>query len=250
MDQKHFSREDYLYLAKMAEQSERYSEMIEYVGKFAKTEGELTNEERHIISVAYKNVVGSKRAELRVLSAIEQKESRKGNDINIQYIRTYKTTIETELKNLCKDILNLLDKFLLPNSKNEESKVFFLKMKGDYNRYLTEFLVDQEGNECIENAREAYLAAKKAAKTADLPHTHPLRLGLLLNLSVFYYEILQQPDKAKKTADKAFDRAISNIDKVTDETYKDCTLIMQLLKDNLTLWTSEIPADDGQNDDM
>jgi len=77
MEGRDFPREDYLLLAKMAEQSERYSEMIEYVGKFAKTQGELTDEERHIVSVAYKNVVGSKRAELRVLSAIKQKEEKK-----------------------------------------------------------------------------------------------------------------------------------------------------------------------------
>jgi len=168
--------------------------------------------------------------------------------MNIAYIRNYKTTIENELKNHCKDILSLLDKYLLPNSKSEESKIFFLKMKGDYNRYLTEFLVDQEGNEAIENAREAYISAKKLAKS-NLPATHPLRLGLLLNLSVFYFEILQNQEKATKTAEKAFDRAISNIDNVCEETYKDCTLIMQLLRDNLTLWTSSLPADDGQNDD-
>lgn len=248
MEQQNFSREDYLFLAKLAEQSERYSEMIEFVGKFAKTEGELTSEERHIVSVAYKNVVGSKRAEFRVLSAIEQKESRKGNDQNIQYIKNYKQTIENELKKLCREILALIDSFLLPNSKSDESKIFFLKMKGDYCRYLTEFLMDQEGSEAVEKALKAYTDAAELVDVINLTPTHPLRLGLYLNFSVFQFEILQNAKVAKEMAEKAFNMAIANIQNVNEETYKDCTLIMQLLRDNLTLWTSEMPNDDGQDD--
>lgn len=251
MEQQNFSREDYLFLAKLAEQSERYSEMIEFVGKFAKTEGELTVEERHIVSVAYKNVVGSKRAEFRVLSAIEQKERNRNTDQsrqNAEYADKYRETIKTELKKYCKEILTLIDSFLLPNSKSDESKIFFLKMKGDYNRYLTEFLMDQEGTEAVEKALKAYNDAVELVDVINLTPTHPLRLGLLLNFSVFYYEIMQNAKAARDMAEKAFNSAIANIQNVNEETYKDCTLIMQLLRDNLTLWTSEMPNDDGENE--
>jgi 14-3-3 protein epsilon len=70
-----------------------------------------------------------------------------------------------------------------------------------------------------------------------------VKLGLALNYSVFYYEILQSPEKACKMARDAFDEAIADLDNVQDEYYKDATLIMQLLRDNLTLWTSELPED-------
>ncbi len=249
MEGRDFPREDYLLLAKMAEQSERYSEMIEYVGKFAKTQGELTDEERHIVSVAYKNVVGSKRAELRVLSAIKQKEEKKGNKGNINYIENYKGIIEEELKTLCRDILSLIENFLLPNSKSELSKVFFLKMKGDYNRYLSEFMTDQEGNDAVENAKEAYSEAQILAEH-NLSDTHPLRLGLALNYSVFLYEILNQQQDAIDMVRNTFKAAIAHIDNVSEEQYKDVTLIMQLLRDNLTLWTTDIPADEAGNDDV
>jgi len=143
--------------------------------------------------------------------------------------------------------LSLIDKFLLPNSKSEESKIFFLKMKGDYNRYLTEFLTDDEGNEAIDHAREAYIKAEDLA-TENLPPTHPLRLGLFLNYSVFLYEILNQPNVAIEMVRKTFNEAIQSIDSVGEDVYKDVTLIMQLLRDNLTLWTTDVPADDAGED--
>ncbi|GAA5945637.1 hypothetical protein JCM21900_004668, partial [Sporobolomyces salmonicolor] len=85
----------------------------------------------------------------------------------------------------------------------------------------------------------------KAASTiasTELPPTHPIRLGLALNFSVFYYEILNSPDKACSLAKLAFDDAIAELDTLSEESYKDSTLIMQLLRDNLTLWTSDVES--------
>ena len=70
--------------------------------------------------------------------------------------------------------------------------------------------------------------------------THPIRLGLALNFSVFYYEILNSPDRACHLAKQAFDDAIAELDTLSEDSYKDSTLIMQLLRDNLTLWTSDL----------
>jgi 14-3-3 protein epsilon len=61
---------------------------------------------------------------------------------------------------------------------------------------------------------------------------------LALNFSVFYYEILNSPDRACHLAKSAFDDAIAELDSLSEESYRDSTLIMQLLRDNLTLWTS------------
>ncbi|KAJ6352945.1 hypothetical protein OIU76_002044 [Salix suchowensis] len=85
----------------------------------------------------------------------------------------------------------------------------------------------------------SYKAAQDLAAT-DLAPTHPIRLGLALNFSVFYYEILNQSDKACSMAKQAFEEAIAELDTLGEESYKDSTLIMQLLRDNLTLWTSDV----------
>ncbi|EGR28993.1 hypothetical protein IMG5_165370 [Ichthyophthirius multifiliis] len=119
-------------------------------------------------------------------------------------------------------------------------------MKGDYNRYLAEFLLDDEYNKVVEAAQQAYKEANNRAQA--LEHTNPIKLGLLLNMSVFYYEIMQKTDRDVKIAQDAYNNAITSIDKVKDEHYKDTALIMQLLRDNITLWSTETQVDDGQND--
>eukprot|EP00300_Choanocystis_sp_HF-7_P008488 c15931_g1_i2.p1 GENE.c15931_g1_i2~~c15931_g1_i2.p1 ORF type:complete len:264 (+),score=21.74 c15931_g1_i2:104-793(+) len=213
--------------------------MVENMKRVAQLDVELIVEERNLLSVAYKNVIGSRRASWRIVSSIEQKEESKGNESHVNKIKGYRTKIETELKNICQDILTVLDKHLIPSSSTGESKVFYYKMKGDYHRYLAEFAQADARKEAAENSLVAYKAASDIAMT-ELPPTHPIRLGLALNFSVFYYEILNSPDRACHLAKQAFDDAIAELDTLSEESYKDSTLIMQLLRDNLTLWTSDM----------
>ena len=93
---------------------------------------------------------------------------------------------------------------------------------------------------------KSYEEATDVAKETLKP-THPIRLGLALNYSVFYYEIMDDSSKACTMAKNAFDEAISDLDNVTDETYKDSTLIMQLLRDNLTLWSADAAGEGEEN---
>jgi len=234
-------------MAKLAEQAERYEEMVEYMEKVAKTVDveELTIEERNLLSVAYKNVIGARRASWRIVSSIEQKEESRKNEEHVAQIKEYRGKIEAELSNICDGILKLLDSHLVPSSTAAESKVFYLKMKGDYHRYLAEFKTGVERKESADSTMVAYKAAQDIA-LAELAPTHPIRLGLALNFSVFYYEILNSPDRACNLAKQAFDEAISELDTLGEESYKDSTLIMQLLRDNLTLWTSDLTEDGAE----
>ncbi|OMJ93472.1 hypothetical protein SteCoe_3594 [Stentor coeruleus] len=234
------SRAELLLLCRMSEQSERYEEMIEFVRAFiSKEHSELSVEERNILSVAYKNVVGNRRTAWRVLNSIEQKEARRGNEENKSRASAYKEKVEAELRSFCREILRLIDSDLLPHTNDAEGRVFFLKMKGDYHRYICEFAQGQYKDESSKNAQECYQQAYDKALT-DLDSTHPTRLGLALNYSVFNYEIMQLQNEACTMAQKAFDDAIQNLENLTDESaYKDSTMILQLIRDNLSLWTSE-----------
>jgi len=240
-------REQHVYKAKLAEQAERYDEMVEAMKNVAQLDVELTVEERNLLSVAYKNVIGARRASWRIISSIEQKEETKGSDEKIDMIKKYRVSVETELNQICNDILDIIDKHLIPAATSGESKVFYYKMKGDYHRYLAEFATGNDRKEAAENSLVAYKAASDIAMT-ELPPTHPIRLGLALNFSVFYYEILNSPDRACRLAKAAFDDAIAELDTLSEESYKDSTLIMQLLRDNLTLWTSDMQAEGEAGD--
>ncbi|KAK4479824.1 hypothetical protein RD792_015364 [Penstemon davidsonii] len=202
-------RETHVYMAKLSEQAERYDEMVECMKKVAKLDVELSVDERNLLSVGYKNVIGARRASWRIMSSIEQKEESKGNENNVKLIKGYRQKVEDELSKICYDILSVIDKHLIPSSGTGEA------------------------------------TAASATANTDLPSTHPIRLGLALNFSVFYYEIMNSPERACHLAKQAFDEAIAELDTLSEESYKDSTLIMQLLRDNLTLWTSDLPEDGG-----
>jgi 14-3-3 protein epsilon len=235
-------RDNFVYIAKLAEQAERYDEMVEAMKNVAKLDVELTIEERNLLSIGYKNVIGSRRASWRILSSIEQKEESRGNDVNANRIRSYRQTVESELSTICSDIMKVIDEHLIPSCSSGESTVFYYKMKGDYYRYLAEFKSGSERKEAADESLKAYELATSTAET-DLSPTHPIRLGLALNFSVFYYEIMSSSERACHLAKVAFDDAISELDSLSEESYKDSTLIMQLLRDNLTLWNSDLPED-------
>ncbi|GFO46182.1 14-3-3-like protein [Plakobranchus ocellatus] len=250
-------KDQFVHKAKLAEQAERYDDMAEAMNKcvnyvYSESNGPpLDNEERNLLSVAYKNVVGARRSAWRVVSSIESKTE--GSEKKLEMAKQYREKIEKELKTICNDVLELLSKHLIQKAEDDanhyDSHVFYLKMQGDYYRYLSEVSVGEDRKTNVTKSSEAYKKATDIAKEKMLP-THPIRLGLALNFSVFYYEIMNEPDEACKLAKAAFDEAIAQLDQLNEESYKDSTLIMQLLRDNLTLWTSDSQAEaeqEGEN---
>jgi len=226
-------------LVRVAETAERYEDMCKFVERLVEQKSangeDLDVDERNLLSVAYKNVVGAKRASWRTLAG-------GFDDADEDLLGRYKAIVEEELEKICQEVLSLLTDHLCKNVKGngDETEVFYLKMCGDYYRYLSEFKNDDDGIK--KNAEKFYREAMDVAE-ANLNETHPTRLGLALNFSVCYYEILKEPEKACDLAKKSFDAAIEKLDTLNDASYKDSTLIMQLLRDNLTLWTSS--QDDG-----
>ncbi|CAH1271197.1 YWHAZ [Branchiostoma lanceolatum] len=228
--------------AKVAEQAERYEDMVKCMKELVETGEPLTTEERNLLSGAYKKVVGSRRSALRVAMSIHQKSEtpRKREEV-----KGVQMKIETDLKEMCGDVLALLDKFLIPGVDELEAEVFYHKMMAGYYGYLTEILEDSEREDMVTKANESYEKAYDKA-TTELAPAHPVRLGVALSFSVFHYEIRNDGKEACRVAKEAFDAALELIDGLKDEAYKDSSLIMQLLRDNLTVWTSE-EEDQGES---
>lgn len=133
------SKEDLVFKIKLSEQAERYEDMVTFSADLIKMNPELNNEERNLISVAYKNQIGARRTAWRALAAIEQKDEEKGGK-HLEVIRSYKKKVEGELETISKDVANVIDTYLLGKANQNEAKVFYLKMKGDYYRYWAESL--------------------------------------------------------------------------------------------------------------
>jgi len=197
--------------------------------------------------VAYKNVIGARRASWRIVSSVKDKEETKNNDKHISKIVEYRKKIEAELAEICNDVIAILQSDLIPKAESSESKVFYYKMVGDYHRYLAEFSQEKARADAADAALEGYKNASSIAES-DCSPTNPIRLGLALNFSVFHYEVMNSPEKACSLAKSAFDDAIAELDTLSEDSYKDSTLIMQLLRDNLTLWTSDMEDKGGDKE--
>ena len=232
--------EKQIYLAMLAEQCSRYEDMMSFLEEMVKMKSnDLTSDERNLLSIAYKNTISLDRQAIRTLLAYESKESKKAESPYLEYIKEYKNKVQKELEGLCNKINTTIDQNLLPKAETDEAKVFYHKMKGDYDRYIAENVDGELKKKYADLGLQAYNAALDSAKSID--YKNPIKLGLALNLSVFYYEVVANKDEAcklaKETLDKAKD-ALGGIDEDDDEA-KDAMSIVNLLQENLDMWNSE-----------
>lgn len=271
---------DHLRMARYCDMAERYDDMakeMKAVMEICHREGlEITTAYRNLLSLAYKNVVSARRSSWRILYTERQKQEEKAGD-DLRMLDELLGRVERELFAVCDEVIELIDRWALgkclgtkkvedgcssmsecshaqmdsptlrsfSSSYSPHHLVFFLKMKGDYWRYKAEAL--QGEAEAAKAANANYSDAKKLADS--LVPTDPIRLGLYLNYSVFNFEILSNTEAACEIARSAFSCAIAELDNLSEEHYKDSTLIMQLLRDNLNLWSSKTDDDINKNDD-
>lgn len=253
-------------MAQLCENSERWQDgadiMVQlFTYRFTNKDGvkkEPERPERDMISNHFKNLVGKLRSAYREMkNATGIEFDAKDRNVILQHMKEEMRAKSLDLINLVQNNLfegmdgpsnfaEYLKKQTIPEGDGKgdkllwmENKVFYLKMCGDYYRYIAEMTKDdkEDGGE-KNNCKDMYEAAMDVAN-AHLMETNPTRLGLALNWSVCCYELLDKKDDAKKVAKQAFDDAIQKLDTLNDNSYKDSTLIMQLLRDNLTIWTAE-----------
>jgi len=232
--------EKQVYLAMLAEQCNRFEDMMGFLDIMVKnkTEG-LTSDERNLLSIAYKNTISLRRTAIRTLLAYEMKEKKKEESAYLPFILEYKKRIEKELEELCEKIIKNIDDCLLTRATDDESRVFYHKMKADYYRYIAENIEAERKKSFGDKSLASYDEAMNIANNLEI--TNPIRLGLALNFSVFYYEVIGDQEKAcmiaKETISKA-NEPLSNVD-ADDEEHKDAISIINLLQENLNMWTGD-----------
>ena len=191
--------EEKIFMARVAEQAERFDDMVDFLRPILREKGgDFSVEERNLLSVGFKNLIGGKRTAIRTITAIEQnpKYSKFGAALT-----AYKKKIEGELQKDCQNIINMIKQDAMKSLADPEGKAFFLKMVGDYYRYMAESAQADLLTQAREGALEHYKQADAAGK--DLPACNPIKLGLALNFSVFYYEVMQDNKQACVLAETA-----------------------------------------------
>ena len=224
-------------LAQVAEIAERYEDASKYIEDLIKKKKEdLTKEEKNIFYNSNKYIINSKRCSLRSTHLIEEKEKKHSSQY-IPIVTNFKNILESEIIDVCKNIINLINNYLLKKTITDESKIFYLKMKGDYCRYLCEIINSNENQNYIDESEKSYKEANDLAQ--NLPWTNSIRLGLSLNYSVFYYEIKKNVNQAIKIGKEAIKGAKKQFDKIKEEENKDSALTLQALKENIQIWEKE-----------
>ena len=238
------STDENIFLARVAEQAERFDDMVDFLRPVIKSKGAtLSIEERNLLSVGFKNLVSSKRTALRTISAIEQnpKYSKYSEPMG-----QYKKKIEDELYNNCEDIINTVNTDIMKSATEAETKSFFMKMVGDYYRYIAEAASGDRLEKVKQDALKNYNDASELAN-ASLNPCNAIRLGLALNFSVFHYEVMSDVKTACTLGEKALQDALEKLDDVDEETFRDAQSIIELLRENLSLWKEEEEEGKGKN---
>jgi len=237
------TRADCLFIAELAGDAERYEDVIMQIKIIINHfHAQLTADERNLLSVAYKNITNRLRSSWRIVDTLEKMQASRSSPTSRQLflLRHQRDRIESELTGVCKDIVLILDTQLLPAAQRGEETVFYSKMKGDYYRYLAEFARQDEKDKFAELSLTAYKLAYQHSMST-LAAVHPVRLGVALNFSVFYHDVRKSPERACHLAKSAFDDAISSLDTSGEsQNLQDSLMILQLLRDDLTLWAEEM----------
>ena len=235
---KKYTAKDYLFLIKLFRDTENYPDMVKAMNKYIELNPKLLKDERKILCDAYKNIISDKRNSLHILSSLALKEESKQTN-KMHEISIIKEKIQSELKTIFQDVHSIIDRYLIPNAQDSESKILYMKLKADYFRYHCEFAEGDEFEEASNNARKMYKQTFELAEK-ELPLYNEVRLGLILNYSVFEYDIMDNKNEGYEMALKTYNDAMKILDDVEKKRASENLLLIQLIKENINIWSNEI----------
>ena len=227
-----------LYLATILENAEKHEEAMKYMEEIAKSKkNDLSIEEINLLTIAYNNHLTKKLNQIKILNRVISKDET-SNSKYIKLDTNLRDIIQRDVNEICNKMINLCDNYLLNKSEKDETKILYLKLRGEYYKYLSDILENEQQKDANKNAINSYNEAYELSD--NLSVTNPIKLGFILNYAIFQYEFLDDIDTALKIAKENFEIGINQLEKVNDNNeYKNASSILMLLKQNIDMWERE-----------
>jgi 14-3-3 protein epsilon len=225
-----------LFLIQILDQANRYQDMVDLIKRVIDADPVLTAEQRDLLSVSYKHVITSDRNGLRYLSTLLERDEARETEFRFEELRSLQSKLRRDLENQCLGLIDLVDNKLLPAAKDPEAQLYYEKLKADHWRYISEGRESSEKEESAAKAKEAYERALQIARES-IPLFKAAHLGLILNYSVYLYEIGGQKEEALELARKTYDEGKITVANNADDAVEEANGVLELLRDNIAIWT-------------
>ncbi|EAY08009.1 14-3-3 protein [Trichomonas vaginalis G3] len=231
-------RENLKVLIEILDSTSRHDDMIKQMKRIIELEPKLSTEERNFLSVSYKNVTDVRRNSLNEISQYLATDALQHPNA-IPYLQKTRAQIADELKNYCTDLISLVDEKLLPSCSDEKSRLFYIRLKADYYRYLCEAVEGEEREKSVISAQTLYNEAIEITKK-EYPRYSPTYLGLFLNYSVFLHETLHAKAEALQTAMEISSLPTDEIEQNDEAASIEARTILNQNLENIGVWKQEI----------
>lgn len=218
-----------------SERMEEQKENIEIMKKIISLNPILNDDEKILLSVAYKNSVSTRRNSICEVKQHLQDAEMNNYEYRAQQLKEYLNTLKTELKDICMDLIQLVKDTLEPHAVNPELRIFYEKLKADYLRYICECDEDEK-EKLADEAKQCYQNALDIAKN-ELSPISTVYLGVVLNYSVFLYEIMGRTQEAIDLSSRTYQETVDSVDSSNPD-YSEIVMILRILGENQKRWMS------------
>jgi 14-3-3 protein epsilon len=234
---------DWAFLVRLYHEIGRVDDALDAIDALVESDPCLSAEDRNLFAVVYKGAIDPLRQTVRHLKSVGEGEHVANQQERGDLVAAALATSYDHLTRVCQRALSTLSDRLFPPAPDPAAKAFYVKLQGDFHRYLAECSPPDQMAFLLERARRHYDETQEYTQYMD--PCDPFRLGLVLNIAVFQYEHLDEKDRAAELLDAAFgeisDEGIANLPPGFQE---EALETVRIMRRNLRLWHGEL--DDGE----
>lgn len=239
-----------LYLARVCHLSGLPEETLKYMEEVINLKkGNINEEEKNLYFNSLKSLINFRRESWRTINALESKEVKNQSNL-LPRVTELKKTLEEEIRTFVNKGIEMIDDKLLKDSISDEFKVIYCKIKADYIRYIIELTPkdkEEDRNILIENADKSYKIGLNFSESLNDLNT--AKIGLILNYSVFLYEIMRDYKNAYILANNTYQKTMKIVNEENRKTSnnKEINKMLNLLQENISIWAETVVQENVEN---